>query len=60
MEEIEFVTLPCGHSVNQHIPLGICSKCAKRSCAKCLQPLENCLLCPDCFVKRVFRGDCCG
>ncbi len=58
-EKIEFVTLECGHSVNPNVALGVCTKCSKKSCAKCLQLIDGMLLCPSCFVKFTNNKDGC-
>lgn len=51
--EIKFVTLACGHTVDPNVGVGICNKCGKACCRKCLQLIDGKLYCPDCFVKFV-------
>jgi len=51
--EIEFVALGCGHSVNPRVGVGLCSKCGKICCSKCLQLFKDKLLCPSCFREEV-------
>jgi len=53
--EIEVVTLSCGHSVNPNVGVGVCSKCGRLFCGKCLQILKDKLLCPSCFKEEVER-----
>ena len=51
--DIKFVTLDCGHTVAPNIGMGICSKCGKTCCSRCLQMIDGKLFCPECFAKFV-------
>ena len=51
--DFETLTLSCGHSLNSHNGLGVCSKCWKKGCGKCLQLIDDQLLCPTCFANRI-------
>lgn len=51
IDEFEIVTLSCGHAINSYNGLGVCHKCGKKTCGKCLQLLVDDLLCPKCFAK---------
>lgn len=52
-DEFESVVLSCGHSINAYSGLGICSKCRKKTCGKCLQIIDEVILCPKCFAEKV-------
>ena len=54
--DFETVTLSCGHSLNSYRGLGVCSKCWKKGCGKCLQLVDDSLLCPKCFTERMEAG----
>lgn len=51
--DFETVTLSCGHSLNSYNGLGVCSKCWKNGCGKCLQLINDELLCPKCFTEKM-------
>ena len=51
--DFETVTLSCGHSLNSYNGLGVCSKCWKNGCGKCLQLINDELLCPRCFSEKI-------
>ncbi|MCP8315789.1 MAG: transposase [archaeon] len=55
--EIEFITLDCGHTVTPEIGIGVCSKCSKVCCSKCLQLIDEKLFCPECFARFVRDND---
>ncbi|WP_179369104.1 hypothetical protein [Candidatus Nitrosotenuis sp. DW1] len=55
MEEFESVVLSCGHSITSHAGLGVCNKCRRKVCGKCLQLIDEKNLCPKCFEE--FIGD---
>ncbi len=55
--ELTFVTLDCGHSVAPEVGMGVCSKCGKTCCSRCLQPVNGELFCPECFLAFVRRVD---
>lgn len=54
--ELEIVTLECGHTLTPQFGAGICSECGKVCCGKCLQLLNDELLCPICFKKFVRKN----
>jgi len=51
--EIKFVVLDCGHTVIPEVGMGICSKCGKTCCGRCLQTVDGELFCPECFERFV-------
>ena len=52
-DEFEAVMLGCGHSVNSYNGLGVCYRCNKKTCGKCLQLVVDELLCPRCFADQI-------
>ncbi len=54
-EEFEAVLLHCGHSISTYNGVGVCSKCNKKNCGRCLTWINAELLCPRCFHDRVNR-----
>jgi hypothetical protein len=55
--ELNLVTLDCGHAVAPDIGMGICIKCDRTCCSRCLQIIDGKLFCPDCFVEFVGKED---
>ncbi|MEM3382797.1 MAG: hypothetical protein QW698_01960 [Nitrososphaerales archaeon] len=55
--EIKFIALDCGHTVTPEIGMGVCSKCGKVCCGKCLQLIDGKLFCPECFARFVENPD---
>ncbi len=51
-EEFETIILSCGHSINSYKSLGVCHGCRKKTCERCLQVLDDVLLCPKCFNEK--------
>lgn len=52
-DEFEAIVLTCGHSINSYSGLGVCNKCKLKHCSKCLQLLDDHLLCPKCFEEKL-------
>ena len=52
-DEFEAVMLSCGHSINSYNGLGVCYRCKKKNCGKCLQLVVDKLLCPNCFADQI-------
>jgi len=52
-EEFDTILLHCGHSINSYKSLGVCKKCRTKQCEKCLQLVDDELLCPKCFNDKV-------
>lgn len=55
--EIKFLTLDCGHTVVPDIVIGVCCKCGKVCCSRCLQLFNGKLFCPKCFSEYVRDQD---
>lgn len=53
IDEFESVTLSCGHVINSYKGFGVCQGCWKKICGQCLQLVDDELLCPECFMKKL-------
>ena len=53
IDEFESVTLSCGHVINSYRGFGVCRRCGRKACGQCLQLVDDDLLCPGCFVKKL-------
>lgn len=52
-EEFEYNVLECGHTPNTYKSPGICQKCDKQFCERCLQLFDYRLLCPICTENKM-------